>query len=225
MKITGVILTKDGNFSRAKKSLSFCDEVLVFKNSNITDFAKARNDALKNAKNEWVLFLDDDEVVSEALASEMTNDKWPMLNVSGYYIRRRDFMWEKELKHGESGEIRLLRLAKKNAGTWKRRVHEYWEVAGMVGELENPLYHYPHQTLKEFINNIDYFSTIHANENIKEGKRSSLVKIIFWPRLKFFQNWIVKLGFLDGTQGSVFTLIMSFHSFLAWSKQWLLQRK
>lgn len=225
MNITGIILTKDGNIAIARKSLSFCNEVLIFKNEEIIDFAKSRNEALKHAKNEWVLFLDDDEVVSDQLAKEILKLNLEKLGLNGFYIKRRDVIWGRELKHGETGNTKLLRLARKQTGFWRRSVHEYWEIRGPVGTLNNPIYHYPHQSVNEFIKNIDYFSGLHAKENKKEGKRSSLVKIILWPKLKLVQNWILKLGFLDGTAGFVHAIIMSFHSYLAWSKQWLTERK
>lgn len=134
-------------------------------------------------------------------------------------------MWGKELKHGETGNVKLLRLAKRDAGLWVRAIHEIWEIKGRVGELKNPLLHYPHQTLREFIADIDWMSTLHAEENKKEGKRSDLFKIIFYPKLKFIDSWILKLGFLDGTPGFIVAIMMSLHSFLAWSKLWLADKK
>jgi hypothetical protein len=66
---------------------------------------------------------------------------------------------------------------------------------------------------------------MHAKANLEEGKNSSIVKIIIWPEVKFFVNYILKVGFLDGIQGFVSAVLMSFHSFLAWSKQWQMQKK
>lgn len=133
-------------------------------------------------------------------------------------------MWSKELKHGETGAVRLLRLGRKDAGVWKRAVHEIWDVKGPLSALENPLIHYPHQTLREFITDVDWMSTLHAQENRKEGKKSSLLKIVLMPKLKFFDSWILKKGFLDGTPGFLAAMMMSLHSFLAWSKLWLAQK-
>lgn len=134
-------------------------------------------------------------------------------------------MWGRELRHGETGNVKLLRLAKTGTGRWRRAIHETWQVTGKTGELKNPLLHYPHQTLREFIADIDWMSALHARENNKEGKRSDLFKIIFFPKFKFFDSWVLKRGFLDGTPGFMAAMIMSLHSFLAWSKLWLAQRK
>lgn len=246
MKLSVVILTKneEKNISEAIQSVDFADEIIiiddissdktveiansksikVYKRRLNGDFAGQRNYGLYKAKNEWVLFLDADERPSKGLVDELITMKDEPV-YDGFKIKRKDFIWGKKLRYGETGSIKLLRLARKGAGKWKRKVHEYWDIIGNVGELKNPILHYPHQTIKEFINDIDYFSTLHAEANRQEGKKSSLLKIIFWQRFKFFNNWILKLGFLDGTQGFIMALMMSFHSFLAWSKLWLMQRK
>lgn len=244
-----VILTKneEKNIVACLESLSWCDEIFVI-DDNSTDttvelakklgvkvfihaldnnFAAQRNFGLLKTNGSWVLFIDADEVVSEALASEISSAVAdPISNeVNGYYIKRRDVMWGKELKHGEVGEIKVLRLAKKDSGRWHRKVHEVWEVKGEAGELQNPLLHFPHPTLAEFVSHIDFYSTLHAQQKFEDGERSSIFKIILWPKLKFIKNYVWGFGFLDGTQGFVLAMLMSFHSFLAWSKLWILQNK
>lgn len=238
-----VILAKneEANIADCIKSVKFADEIIVIDDNSEDrtveiarkagakvytrelkdDFASQRNYGLKKASGKWVLFLDADERVSKDLRSEMVqiiND--PSVNYMGFYLKRIDFMWGKQLKHGETGEIELLRLARRTAGKWKRRVHEYWYVIGRTGSLENPLLHSPHPTLRQFIKSINWMSGLHAQANSEEGKKSSLIKIIVWPCGKFVYNYVLRLGFLDGMQGLVFALMMSFHSFLAWSKLW-----
>lgn len=245
--VSAVVLAHNEEKSLAQclLSLAWCDDIVViddystdqtveiaekhgarvFKRELNNDFSAQRNFGLEKAQGEWVLFIDADERSTEAVASEL---KTQMSNVkttlAGFYIKRRDVIWGRELKHGETGNIKLLRLAKKGAGKWRRAVHEVWDVEGEVGELKNNLMHYPHQTLREFITDIDRYSTLHAQELEKEGKRSNILKIWIWPKLKFIQNWIFRLGFLDGTAGFVVAILMSFHSYLAWSKLWLNQK-
>lgn len=246
--ISAIVLTKneEGNIKECLESLKWCDEIVViddysedrtvemvkkhgaevYKRALNNDFASQRNFGLEKAKGEWVLFVDADERVSEALAREVSsivNRESSMYQ--GFYLKRRDFMWGKELRHGEVGDIRLLRLGRKGAGLWKRAVHEVWDIKGPLSTLKNPLIHYPHQTLREFLTDIDWMSTLHAEENRKEGKKSNLFKIVFFPRLKFVDSWILKKGFLDGTPGLLVAMMMSLHSFLAWSKLWLAEKK
>src|SRR3989338_4872108 len=95
------------------------------------DFAKQRDFALSKAKSDWVFFLDADERVPASLFKEINykivNSKHRKIN--GYYIKRRDVMWNRELRYGETGNIKLIRLAKKGAGGWVGKVHEVWDIS------------------------------------------------------------------------------------------------
>ncbi len=242
--ISAVVLTKneERNIKKCMASLMWCSEIIVvddystdgtlrivklFKSKKVkvfrhkldNNFAEQRNFGLKKAKNEWVLFLDADEVVPKELAEEIVN-KLQTTNISGYCIRRRDYWMGKELRHGETANAKLLRLARKGSGKWNRAVHEEWRVKGEIGELNNPILHYPHNSIKEFLTDLNNYSTHHAEENIKEKKRFNFLFVIFHPVGKFFVNYILRLGFLDGTHGFVQAAFMSFHSYLSLSKQW-----
>lgn len=184
-------------------------EIITLYKKGITDFAKERNKLLKNAKSEWVFFIDSDERVSEALASEIKNLKLKIINYDGLYVRRRNYFCGQYV-----GEDKIIRLGKKNAGKWVRRVHETWEIKGRVGELKNPIIHNTGDNLSDYIKKINFYSTLHAEANRQEGKKSSLFKIIFYPKMKFLQTFLKSRHF-------VFSLMQAFHSYLAWSKLWL----
>jgi len=243
--ISAVVLTKneEENLAKCLKSIEFADEIVVIDDdsddfttkvakgfgvkvySRVIDkgFAAQRNYGQDVAKGDWILFVDADEIVSSKLAAEIKqvvkDDSF-----AGYMIRRRDSLWGKRLSYGESGNTILLRLARKGSGGWSRQVHESWKINGKIGTLKNHLDHYPHKSLYEFVASVDKWSSIHAQENISEGKRSSVLKIVFYPVFKLFKNIVVDRGALDGTIGVISALMMSFHSFLSWSKMWLLQK-
>ena len=248
MQLSAVIITKneEGNIKRCIKGVSFCDEIIVIDDNSSDEttkiaknlgaevyqrsmgdsFSKQRNYALSKAVGKWVLFVDADEVVSEGLRAEIIQAaNNPLTDFSGYYLKRQDVIWGKKLKHGESGKKKLLRLAKGDAGKFRREVHEYWDIKGKTKTFNNILTHYPHINLRDFIKNINHFSSLHARSNLKEGKRSNLVKVIIWPPGKFFYNYFIKFGILDGVAGFVVAAMMSFHSYLSWSKLWILQKE
>ena len=185
--------------------------LIVLNKENITDFSKARNEALKKARREWVLFVDDDEIVTEALGLEIRDLKESIYD--GYYIRRKNYMFGRY-----AGQDKVLRLGRKDAGRWERMVHETWKIKGNVGTLRNYLIHNTAKNLHEAIAKINYYSGLHAKANLQEGKKSSLFKFVFFPVFKLMQNLFTGKGF-------VFAILHSFHSFLAWSKLWIIQTK
>ena len=200
----------------------FDNEIKIFKRAVEKDFSAQRNFGLNKASFEWVLFIDADERVSEALASEISNFHFQIPNnVKGFYIKRRDVMWGRELKYGETRNVKLLRLARRDAGRWVGKVHEVWNIDGKIGELDNGLIHYPHQTIREFLSEISLYSSIRAKELHEKRIKVSALDVIFYPKAKFFLNYFLKLGFLDGLPGLIVTFMMSFHSFLVRSKLWL----
>lgn len=252
--LSAVVLTKNeqNNLDCCLSALGFCQEIIViddysedktreiarkfgakiFKRRLNHNFAQQRNFGLKKAKNDWVIFIDADERVSRELRDEilqvLENPKY-----EGYFIRRKNFWLGRELSWGEwaksrvlskYGHNKVLRLGKKNAGAWKRRVHEYWDIKNSA-ELENYLIHNGHKDIKNMLRSLNQQSYLHAQANLDENKNSNLFKIIFMPAAKFFVNFLVKQGFRDQTHGFVFATFMSFHSFLAWAELWLRQKK
>ncbi len=200
------------------------ENIRVVQHSLSGNFSKQRNFGIEKAKESWVMFLDADERVTKELLEEIAEaikDK----SISGLSVNRVDILWGRILKHGETGDIRLVRIAKKGFGLWKSDVHEIWDVGGKVKNLRNELHHYPHQTVREFLDKINLYSTIRAKELYGGDQKVGAFSIVLYPKLKFLLNYLLKFGFLDGVQGLIVALMMSFHSFLVRAKLWLLYQK
>lgn len=241
--ISAIVLTKDEekNIEECLETLRWCDEVIViddysedktreiarklgarvFKHHLNNNFAKQRNFGLKKAKGEWVLFVDADERITPELAKEIKQEV-KKDERHAFIFKRQDFFMDKPLKHGETANVKLLRMAKKN-GEWQRTVHEVWETKWETKTLKNPILHYPHSSISKFLEEINFHSTLHAQALKQEGVKFSLFRLIFNPLGKFFQNYILRLGFLDGMPGLIVALMMSFHSFLARAKLYQLK--
>jgi glycosyltransferase involved in cell wall biosynthesis len=197
--------------------------IQYFKRHLNKDFTAQRNFALDKAKNRWVLFLDSDEEIDKDLTHEIkeavTSEKY-----NGFYIKRKVNFLGHLMSGTEMGNDKVVRLAKKNAGKWVRKVHEYWDVNGPVGELNTPMIHNTAKNLKDFISKISFYFGIHAKENEMFGKRSTILKVMVYTPLKFLNNYFILKGCKDAVFGFVVSILMSFHTFLSWSESWLKNR-
>lgn len=242
--LTAIVLAKneEKNIADCLEALSFCDEIVVIVDTSTDktkeiaekmgaavvlhplhgDFSNQRNFGLEQATGEWVFFVDADERVSKELQKEILSITKQTNSVDGYFVQRFDFMKGKMLTHGETGEITLLRLGKKDAGKWKGSVHEVWDIQGQTAMLTSPLLHYPHQTIEEFLQEINFYTDVRALELYKKGIHVSWFSIAAYPFGKIIYNYCIKRGFLDGTEGIIMALMMSFHSFLVRGKLWQL---
>jgi glycosyltransferase involved in cell wall biosynthesis len=247
MKITAVVITKneEKNIKECIKTLEFFDEILViddesrdntiaiindFKDQRIKilehqlndNFAAQRNFGLENASNDYVFFVDADERITKALEEELS-----LLDDSfdGYLIKRSDLIWGKELKFGETGNMNLLRLGNRNKGRWSGKVHEQWLIKGKIRKLRSPIFHYPHQSISEFLKEINYYTDLRAKELKEKGVNSGFLSIVLYTKGKFFLDYFIKQGFRDGIEGFVMAIMMTFHSFLVRGKLWLLWQK
>src|SRR3989344_5266146 len=251
--LSAVVLTKneERNIERCLGGLDFCNEIIivddysndrtlekiqkalkskvykVFHRELKGDFADQRNFGLSKTGADWVLFIDADEIVTSNLKDEIISTV-RQTDREGFYIRRRDFFWGKELKFGEIRMARnkgILRLVKKNSGKWMGNVHEVFHTVENTGKLKNFLNHYPHPTIKEFISDINNYSTLRAQELYNQGKNTNILEIMFTPALKFIYTFLFNLGFLDGAAGFTYAFMMSFHSYLVRAKLYQHQHK
>lgn len=231
--LTGIVLTKNNQrtLNACLNSLRFCDEIIVFDDfstdstrqiarrftkkiyrHHLKNFAKQRNKALSHATSDWVLFLDSDEVVTKPLAKEILEAiKKPY---QGFFLRRQDLFLGHQFRFGETANVRLLRLAKKNAGIWRDPVHEYWNVAGPTKNLKNPLLHNRDLTISQFIDRLNFYTDLASKS--AHFNFLDLLK----PPLKFLYNYIFLLGFLDGFPGLTMAYLMSLHSLSVRIKAW-----
>jgi len=244
MHITAVILTKNEELKleRAIRSVQFCKEILVL-DDHSTDrtaavaaglgavvipyhvgenFAQARNFAMDRAHNEWVLFLDADEIISKELAHEIAHlDSNTDAFSTAWALPRRDFFWGHELRFGETAAARkrgIIRLVKRGNGRWIGRVHEVFVQFGRVGKLNGYIDHYPHDTVSAFIHDINTYSSLRAAELYDTQRAVSTLEMVFVPFFKFIYTYFILMGFRDGAPGFIYSFVMAFHSFLVRSK-------
>lgn len=244
-KISVIVISKDEekNISDCLKSVQWADEIIVV-DSESTDrtveLAKKFTDkvfikkwegyvpqkkyALSLAKNEWVLSLDADERITPELKDEIL--KLPANKIDGYKIRRKNFLYKKEIKSCGWGNDYQLRLFRKNKTDLNERlVHEKFVVSGEVGTLNQPMLHFTFDSFSDYFSKINYYTSLKALE-LFEKKRKINGWIIFTHTISsFFTFFIIKRGFKDGVYGLIISLLHSVSTAMNYLKLWELKNK
>ncbi len=244
LSISAIVLTKneEKNIERCLRSLDFCTEIIVIDDFSTdktvqiarkftdkvvqhdlnNDFTSQRNFGMGLAKSDWVFYVDADEEVSLKLRTEiLTAFHKGHLTKRAYFVPRHDYWWGRELRFGEVLDARtkgIVRFVRKNSGKWTGKVHERFAIKSVIGRFNHHIYHYPHPTMREFLTEINQYSTIRSRELFAIGMKPSLYQTIVYPPGKFISNYFLKFGFLDGVAGFAYAFLMSFHSFLVRAK-------
>ncbi len=187
------------------------------------NFVNQKNHLLSLTTKDWVLFLDDDEVLTPELSlsvKEALNDS----SFSGYYLNRLTFYLGRWIKHAWYPDWQL-RLAKREKCRWVGElVHETLKVEGKVGYLKGDLLHYSYSSVSEHLQKIDKYTTLFAQGAYERGKRFSYLKLLTSPVGTFVRRYFLKKGFLDGFEGFVLSVMGSYYSFLKYLKLWEIER-
>lgn len=194
-------------------------------------FAAQKNSALDKGASDWILSLDADEEVSDELKQSIQKFAVsPSANPSeaknGYRMARRNFFLGRWMKHGGFYPDRKLRLWRRGAGLFEDRpVHETAAVSGTIGTLAGDLIHHAYPTLDEYIEHMNRYSSLGAELTVASGKSNTDIfsfigNVVVRPKLAFFYNFIIRLGFLDGREGLLQHLYH--HTYVSWkyAKAW-----
>ncbi|MFO0704037.1 MAG: glycosyltransferase family 2 protein [Patescibacteria group bacterium] len=219
--IVSEIIVSDQSSTDATVPLAQSLGARVIRSSAIS-FGERRNECLENSKTDYVLFLDADERPDRNMISFVENFH-PKDGVSSYRFARADHFWNKRLTHGEVSRAfsdGIDRLVNKNSVHFVGDVHEVAHISqGASQKGLGTIEHYPHKNINEFVTEINKYSTIRAKE--LQNKKSSyqvIFELIVFPPSKFWYNYLLKLGFLDGAAGFTYCFLMAFHSFLVRAK-------
>lgn len=196
--------------------------IISLNQPEITDFARARNRAMADATTDWVLFVDTDEKVTPKLEAEIAQAiKDKRFN---YQLKRQDIFHKRVLKHGETAAVRLIRLIQSGSGRWQGKVHEVFVSKLPVKTLSQSLIHERQVTFSQLLDRLNYYSDLRAQELFAAGAKFSWWQL-WLPKLKFIQNYWLRLGFLDGVPGLMMAFLMSLHSLMVRVKLYALRQK
>lgn len=244
-KISVIVITKDEekNITECLKSVDWADEIIVV-DAESTDktielakkftekiytrkwegYVPQKKYALSLANNDWVLSLDADERITPELKNEILN--LTPNDYSGYKIRRRNFLLDKEITScGWGNDYQLRLFLNEKTDLTDRLVHEGFKVDGKVGELKQPMLHFTFTSFTDYLNKINYYTSLKAKELLERKGKVSGWTIFSHTISAFFLFFINRGGFKDGVYGLIISLLHSVSTMLNYIKLWELQKK
>jgi glycosyltransferase involved in cell wall biosynthesis len=240
IKISAALITlnEEENLPRALESLRCCDEVVVV-DSGSTDrtveiareygavvvetewpgYAKQKNLAAESASHDWILSLDADEALSEALEAELWQIKRNGPKSDAYRFPRMAQYLGRWILHSGWYPDRKIRFYDRRKARWVGDyVHESVRTDGPVGELEGNLLHFTCTSFAQHIQTMDRYTTLAAQEMAARGERIGLSRLLFSPFWAFFKTYFLKRGFQDGFEGLVIAHMAAIYVFAKYIK-------
>jgi glycosyltransferase involved in cell wall biosynthesis len=164
-----------------------------------------KNSALAKATQAWLLGLDADEAVSDALRDEIErNFGEPSLLACYAALRfpRLTSFCGRWIRHGDWYPDYSVRLWRKGAAQWGGvNPHDKLVVRGRIRTLRGDLLHYSNPTISNYVQKINYFADAYLKWQIETGVRWSAPAAIFRAGWRFLRGYFLRLGFLDGFPG------------------------
>lgn len=172
-------------------------------------YVASRNRALALATHDWVLALDADERVPEALAREVLDAVSGPGAAAGFRMPRLSHVGGRPIRHGTWWPDRKLRLGLRSHGfrVGGGRVHETFEVDGPVRDLGVPLLHFPYRDVSDAVRKAASYARAAALDRFDRGHRGSLLSLVVRPPFEFLRCWLFRGGFLDGRAGFAVALL------------------
>ena len=240
MKISAAIIThnEELKIARAIESLRCCDEIVVI-DSGSNDrtvelaqnhgarviethwrgYAAQKNFASECCANDWVLSIDADEALSEALEGEIWHLKKHGPQFDGYTMPRLAQYLGRWIMHSGWYPDRKVRLFDRRKAKWEGEyVHESVVVHGSVGHLDTNLLHYTCDSLSEHLRTMDRYTTLAAEQLIDDKRSITWRHMAIDPAWTFFKSYIIQRGFLDGPEGLAIAYMAGIYTFLKYAK-------
>ncbi len=171
-------------------------------------------------RNKWILNIDADEEVSKELCAEIINI-FSQKNYENFYGFRikivNKFRFEKKPKKFAYFYNQLRLYNKDYAGFKNSAVHDSVELKEggneKIGQLKNIIYHQSFRSFSHWIEKINSYSQMQAQDSFKKGKKPSLLKVFLTPTFAFLKAFFVRRYFIYGFNGLVYSYLFAFSRF------------
>lgn len=239
-----ITFNEEVNIRRTLSRLAWCDEVVVI-DSFSTDktleicesfgckviqhgfegYGKQKQFALSQAKNNWILSLDADEVPSDELVTSIQDAMQKPHDCQAYFISRSMVFQGRAFLYGSESSRYILRLFNKQHGQFTAdNVHEKIVIDGASKRLKGNLLHYTSSSIHNAVEKLNSYTTLGAEIAFNNGKRKNFLMILLGAGWSFVASYFFQLNFMNGVEGFYWSSFNSYSHFIKYSKLQQMQR-
>jgi glycosyltransferase involved in cell wall biosynthesis len=226
------------------ESLSFADEIIIvdsfstdntkeiatryenvkFIERKFKNFSDQKNFAISQATNNWVVFFDPDEEVTPQIAEEIqTLLKEP--EAIAFAIKRELYFMGKRIRYSGFQTDWVIRLFHKDYCEYNGDlVHETIDAKGVTGRFRSRLPHHTYKSMDDYTSKLHRYSKLKARMMYEQNKRPTIWQFLWRPFYRFWHQYLIRLGILDGKEGFILAYINAFAVFKRYVNLWLLYR-
>lgn len=217
------IVVVDSGSTDATKQIALAKGARVI-DQEFLGFAGQKNFASQQAATDYILSLDADEALSDKLRDSVitVRDNWQH---DGYWMSRLTNYCGSWIRHGGWYPDKKVRLFDRRKAKWVgERLHEGIEIDdSKCGSLEGDLLHYSFYSISDHLKVIDRYTEIQAQELFERGIKAGFGHLLFRPAFKFFRDYLIKAGFLDGFAGYTVAKLSAMATFIKYARLKMLQ--
>lgn len=248
MSLSVIISTKNHAqiIERALKSVSFADEIIVvdmFSQDDTVEIAKkytkkvfqhkdlgyvepVRNFSIGKTTGDWILIIDADEEVSPGLKkaiSSIVKAKDQTVLPDCFYLPRKNIIFEKWIEKSGWWPDYQLRFFRQGHVEWSDQIHSVPITKGEVKEFpaqeKFALLHHNYQSITQFIDRLNRYTTIQSKEK-KDEKTVSSQDVLKEFSSSFLQRLFAKKGIEEGLHGVSLSILQSTADAVVKMKNW-----
>lgn len=191
-------------------------------------FGPQKNVGIDKASGEWVLIVDADERVSDALREEVQSLlRNPVPGeIAGFEIPRRNFFYGGWIRGGGLYPDYQLRLFRRSAGRYDdTALHERLRLDGRTQRLRSPMDHLSMPTIEHHVAKMRRYTTLGAEEKLKTRARVTSLDLAGRHLVTIVKTYVTRGGFRDGLRGVIVAGFAGMHTFVKYAKAWERLRK
>jgi len=173
-------------------------------------YGQTKNHGHKYAKNDWILSLDADEVLSRDLQKSIK--ELELERGSVFLLDRMVNIENQWIRHSGWHPDWVYRLFHKNDCQWNEAlVHEklHYATNSKLIKLDGVLEHYSFRSMTHFKEKINHYAMLAAQDWKSKGSSPSVFKKIFGAKWKYFHTYYLKAGYKDGEIGKEIAKVMA----------------